>query len=99
MRFLDPSTISGLKGETYPPPISDSMMSMLRFRNKAFAGEPARSTRERRFEDCEARCETSDSCVAFSFVRAGSICKMFERAGEYTSDAGVDSGGKRQVVE
>jgi tetratricopeptide (TPR) repeat protein len=81
MRFLDASTASGLKGETYPPPISDSMMSMWRFRNKTFPGEPARSTSERRFEDCESRCETSDACVAFSFIKAESMCKMFERVG------------------
>jgi tetratricopeptide (TPR) repeat protein len=98
MRFLDPSTISGLKGETYPPPISDAMMSMFRFRNKAFPGEPARATPENRFEDCEASCETSESCVAFSFVKADAMCKIFEQAGEYTSDRGVDSGAKRQVV-
>jgi tetratricopeptide (TPR) repeat protein len=98
MRFLDPSTVSGLKGETYPPPISDSMMSMLRFRNKVFPGEPARSTSENRFEDCEIRCETSEACVAFSFVKADSMCKMFERTGQYLSDEGVDSGAKRQVV-
>lgn len=98
MRFLDPSSVSGLKGETYPPPISDAMMAMLRFRNKAFPGEPARSTPEKRFEDCEASCQASDSCVAFSFVKAEAKCKFFERAGEYTSDEGVDSGAKRQVV-
>jgi tetratricopeptide (TPR) repeat protein len=98
MRFLDPSTVSGLKGETYPPPISDSMMSMLRFRSKVFPGEPARSTPEDRFEDCETSCETSEACVAFSFIKAESICKMFERTGEYMSDEGVDSGAKRQVV-
>ncbi|MGE0004777.1 MAG: tetratricopeptide repeat protein [Parvibaculaceae bacterium] len=98
LRFLDPSTVSGLKGETYPPPISDAMMAMLRFRNKTFPGEPARSLPENRFEDCEASGEASDMCVAFSFVRADSTCRMFEQAGEYTSDEGVDSGAKRQVV-
>jgi tetratricopeptide (TPR) repeat protein len=98
MRFLDPSTMSGLKGETYPPPISDAMMAMLRFRNKAFPGEPLRSTPENRFEDCEASCEATEICVAFSFVKAEAMCKIFETAGEYTSDAGVDSGAKRQVV-
>ena len=71
---------------------------MLRFRNKVFPGEPARSVPENRFEDCEASCEVSDACVAFSFVKAESMCKMFERAGEYMSDDGVDSGAKRQVV-
>ena len=98
MRFLDPSTVSGLKGETYPPPISDAMMAMLRFRNKTFPGEPLRSSPENRFEDCEASCEASDSCVAFSFVKSEAMCKIFEKTGEYTSDDGVDSGAKRQVV-
>lgn len=98
LRFLDPSTVSGLKSEAYPPPISDAMMSMLRFRNKAFPGEPLRASPENRFEDCEASCETSESCVAFSFVKAESMCRIFEQAGGYTSDDGVDSGAKRQVV-
>ncbi|MGE0240989.1 MAG: tetratricopeptide repeat protein [Parvibaculaceae bacterium] len=98
LRFLDPSTTSGLKSETYPPPISDAMMAMLRFRNKAFPGQPARSLPENRFEDCEASCEASDACVAFSFVKADAMCRLFEQAGEYTSEEGVDSGAKRQVV-
>lgn len=98
LRFLDPSTMSGLKGETYPPPISDAMMAMLRFRNKAFSGEPAQADLANRFEDCEARCEATETCVAFSFIKAQSMCQLFERAGEYMSDEGVDSGAKRQVV-
>jgi tetratricopeptide (TPR) repeat protein len=98
LRFLDPSTMSGLKGETYPPPISDGMVAMLRFRNKAFSGEPASASPENRFEDCEAICERSETCIAFSFVKAESMCRIFERAGEYTTDKGVDSGAKRQVV-
>ena len=98
MRYLDPSTTSGLKGETYPPPISDAMMAMLRFRDKAFPGVPARSVSVTRFEDCEARCEAGDACVAFSFVRTESMCKLFDQAGEYTSEQGVDSGVKRQVA-
>ena len=98
LRFLDPSTMSGLKGETYPPPISNGMVAMLRFRNKVFSGEPVSAGPEHRFEDCEASCEKSDSCIAFSFVKAESMCRIFEQAGEYTSDDGVDSGAKRQVV-
>src|SRR5262249_24939030 len=98
LRFLDPSTTSGLKGETYPPPISDGMVAMLRFRNKAFSGEPVSANPENRFEDCETACEKSDSCIAFSFIKAESMCNIFEQAGEYMSDDGVDSGAKRQVV-
>jgi tetratricopeptide (TPR) repeat protein len=98
LRFLDPSTLSGLKGETYPPPISDAIVAMLRFRNKAFSGEPANASPANRFEDCEANCERNQTCIAFSFVKAESMCRIFERAGEYTSDQGVDSGAKRQVV-
>lgn len=98
LRYLDPATTSGLKGETYPPPISDGMMSMLRFRNKSFPGEPARADPVSRFEDCETSCEAAESCVAFSFVKAEAMCKIFEQAGEYIGDQGVDSGAKRQVV-
>jgi tetratricopeptide (TPR) repeat protein len=98
LRFLDPSTMSGLKDETYPPPISDAIVAMLRFRNKAFSGEPASAGRTSRFEDCEANCEKSKYCIAFSFVKTESMCRLFEQAGEYTSDEGVDSGAKRQVV-
>lgn len=98
MRFLEPSTMSGLKSETYPPPISDAGISMVRFRNKVFPGAPARESRETRFEDCEATCQISDTCVAFSFVKSEKSCRMFERPGAYASDAGADSGAKRQVV-
>ncbi|WP_162918258.1 tetratricopeptide repeat protein [Taklimakanibacter deserti] len=98
LRFLDPSTVSGLKGETYPPPISNAMMAMLRFRNKAFPGDPVRASLQNRFEDCEASCEASEACIAFSFIKASSMCQIFEQAEEYVSDEGVDSGAKRQVV-
>jgi len=50
------------------------------------------------FLDHMASCQASDSCVAFSFVKAEAMCKFFERAGEYTSEEGVDSGAKRQVI-
>lgn len=98
MRFLEPSTMSGLKSETYPPPISDAGISMVRFRNKSFPGEPVREKREARFEDCEAACQISDTCVAFSFVKTEKSCRMFEKPGAYASDAGADSGAKRQVA-
>lgn len=98
MRYLEPSTMSGLKSETYPPPISDAGISMIRFRNKAFPGEPVRESQEKRFEDCEATCQISDTCIAFSFTRTEKSCRMFERPGAYVGDAGVDSGAKRQVI-
>lgn len=98
LRFLDPSTSSGLKGETYPPPISDAMPAMLRFRNKIFSGEPVSADPQNRFEDCEASCERNQNCIAFSFIKADSTCRIFEQAGEYTSDRGADSGAKRQVA-
>ena len=98
MRFLEPSTMSGLKSETYPPPISDAGIAMVRFRNSAFPGQPVRESQEKRFEDCEATCQISDSCIAFSFIRTERSCRMFEKPGAYVSDAGVDSGAKRQIV-
>lgn len=98
MRFLEPSTMSGLKSETYPPPISNAGISMVRFRNKSFPGEPVRESHEARFEDCEATCQISDTCVAFSFNRAEKACRMFEKPGAYVGDAGSDSGAKRQII-
>lgn len=98
MRMLEPSTMSGLKSETYPPSISDAAIAMVRFRNKLFPGESIRQSPQARFEDCEASCRDSDSCVAFSFIKADSICRMFDQAGEYSSDDGADSGAKRQAV-
>lgn len=98
LRLLEPSTVSGLKGETYPPPISDATPAMVRFRAKLFPGTPAREAPEARFEDCEQSCEASENCVAYSFIKADSVCRMFERADEYSSDDGADSGAKRQVA-
>jgi tetratricopeptide (TPR) repeat protein len=98
LRYLEPSTTSGLKGETYPPPISDAAISMVRFRNKVFPGTPLREAAEKRFEDCETSCRDSDSCVAFSFLKADLTCQLFDKASEYSSDDGADSGAKRQIV-
>lgn len=98
LRYLEPSTMSGLKSETYPPPISDAGIAMVRFRNKAFPGEPVRQSQEKRFEDCEATCQISDTCIAFSFIRTEKSCRMFEKPGAYVSDAAADSGAKRQIV-
>ena len=98
LRLLEPSTMSGLKSETYPPPISDMAIAMVRFRNKLFSGEPTREVPQDRFEDCEASCRDSDICIAFSFMKTDSICRIFDQAGEYSSDDGADSGAKRQAV-
>lgn len=98
LRVLEPSTMSGLKSETYPPAFSDAAVAMVRFRNKMFPGQPFRQNAEDRFEDCEASCRDSDSCVAFSYIKAESACRMFDAAGEYSSDEGADSGAKRQAV-
>lgn len=98
LRFLEPSTMSGLKSETYPPPFSNAGISMVRFRTKAFAGEPSRASEEQRFEDCEATCQISDTCIAFTYVKAERSCRMFEMPGTYVGDAGSDSGAKRQIV-
>jgi len=36
--------------------------------------------------------------VAFSFIKADLTCQLFDKAGEYSSDDGADSGAKRQIV-
>jgi tetratricopeptide (TPR) repeat protein len=98
LRLMEPSTMSGLKDETYPPPISDAEVSMIRFRHKLFPGDPIRQSSKDRFEDCEASCRDSDSCVAFSFIRTELACRMFGNAGEYSNDEQADSGAKRQAL-
>jgi lipoprotein NlpI len=97
-RLLEPSTMSGLRDETYPPPISNAEISMVRFRHKLFPGDPFRQSSQDRFEDCEAVCRDSESCVAFSFIKTELACRMFDSAGEYSNDDSADSGAKRQAV-
>ncbi len=98
LRLMEPSTSSGLRDGTYPPPISDTEISMVRFRHKLFPGVPFRQSSRDRFEDCEASCRDSESCVAFSFIKTELACRMFDSAGEYSNDDEADSGAKRQVV-
>ena len=98
MRTLEPSTMSGLKSETYPPPISAAEISMIRFRHKLFPGDPFRQSSQDRFEDCEAVCRDSESCIAFSFIKTELACRMFDQAGEYSNEDSADSGAKRQAV-
>lgn len=98
LRLMEPSTMSGLKDDTYPPPISDATVAMIRFRHKLFPGDPFRQSSQDRFEDCEASCRDSDSCVAFSFIKTELACRMFDNAGEYSNDEQADSGAKRQTV-
>jgi tetratricopeptide (TPR) repeat protein len=98
LRTLEPSTMSGLKSETYPPPFSGAEISMVRFRHKLFPGDPFRQSSQDRFEDCEAVCRDSESCVAFSFIKTELACRMFDQAGEYSNDESADSGAKRQAA-
>lgn len=98
LRLMEPSTMSGLKDETYPPPISNAEVAMVRFRHKLFPGDPYRLSSMDSFEDCEASCRDSDSCVAFSFVKVELACRMFHSAGEYSNDEEADSGAKRQAI-
>ena len=66
--------------------------------HKLFPGDPFRQSSQDRFEDCEAVCRDSESCVAFSFIKAELACRMFDSAGEYSNDEEADSGAKRQSV-
>ncbi len=99
LRLLEPSTISGLKDKAEQPPKSSARISMARYRGKAFPGTSFAAAPAEGFQVCENRCEANDACVAFSFVKDASTCKLFDRAGEYSSNSGVDSGAKRQAAD
>lgn len=98
LRLLEPSSISGLKSKAEPPPKSDAAIAMVRYRGKAFPGKSFKSSPANGFELCEGGCQNSETCIAFSFVKADSTCKLFDKVGEYSSRDGVDSGVKRQSV-
>jgi tetratricopeptide (TPR) repeat protein len=95
--LLEPSSVSGLPAGVAAPPRSTAAKSMVRYRGRVFPGEPASAGASASFVTCEARCEDDPHCVAFSYVKEGSICRQFARAGEYSRDRGIDSGVKRQV--
>ena len=97
-RLLEPSTVSGLKNKAEQPPKSSAAITMVRYRGKAFPGMSFAAAEAEGFEACESRCEANDACVAFSFVKDASTCKLFDKAGEYSSKSGVDSGAKRQAA-
>ncbi len=97
--LLEPSSVSGLPASAKPPSKSTAAKAMVRYRGKAFPGEPASAGASASFVTCEARCADDPHCVAFSYVKEGSICREFARAGEYSKDSGIDSGVKRQVEQ
>ena len=95
--LLEPSSVSGLPVGTASPPRSAAAESMVRYRGRVFPGKPYSSASAASFETCEGRCEDDARCLAFSYVKEGSSCRQFARAGEYAKNRGIDSGVKRQV--
>ena len=71
---------------------------VLRFRGKVFPDQrsvPFETRVANDFDECARYCAGKRICVAFSHVRARSLCRFYERVEAYVSADGVDSGVKR----
>lgn len=95
-RRLDPRASSGFVDSGNEPLPVATPAQMLRLRGKAFPWAGQHASEISTFEECENRCSSSDSCVAFTFFKARQLCRLMETTGEYFSDAKADSGIKQQ---
>lgn len=93
---LEPNTMSGIRTSVAKPPISTIPVAMLRYRGKAFPWEGQETRGANSFEECEGRCQTLESCVAWTFFREKKQCRLMATTGEYFRDPRADSGIKRQ---
>jgi hypothetical protein len=93
---LEPNTISGLRASLTKLPVADLLVSIQRYRKKAFPvnGRPVQEAKS--YAECESRCTREGSCVAFTFFSDEKQCLTLESTGEYFANPNADSGVKRQ---
>lgn len=107
-RRLDPKYRMGVRsmdgGSSWPNiPAASGRASVEFYRGKHFPERAVISTVVARdYRECGGRCESTDGCIAFSFLgrnreaRTGG-CELMSSVGEYFSKRGVDSGVLRQA--
>ena len=95
--FFDAQYVTGVARDVSAPPLSTKPIDMQRYRGKAipegsYGTRPAQS-----FEVCEDLCRRQESCVALTFYKTNTQCRLFTDAGEYFGDATADTSVKRQL--
>ncbi len=93
---LSAKSIAGVRRELGQPAASDGSIEIERYRGKGFPDTPARTLNVVSADACQEACSTDQSCIAYTFLKSGQICKIFEDTGEYFSNADADSGVKLQ---
>ena len=95
---LEPSSITGLRGDVPAPPRLKSEITMTVYRNRLFPGAAYAVRRTESYAACEALCAEDRVCAVFSFIKASRECRLLARARDYVPDERADSGTKRQVL-
>ena len=94
---LKPRATSGVQPAANDLPLVRKEVQIFRYRRREFPGKGTRSFAKSSFERCETACRKDDDCIAFSFFKKPSLCRLFDLAGEYHGNVSVDSGVKAQA--
>ncbi len=95
--FLHPAGIVGVKKRLSIPNVSTTAETTTDYLfNAVFADQPLREKVVPDYRSCSRECLGDIRCVAFSFLRASTKCKMFNRVEGYYRDDAYDSGYKWQ---
>jgi hypothetical protein len=92
---LNPRSVTGVSQSAGEPPRANTKPDMERYRGKSFRGAGYRSHRAS-YDACEKSCEGEKACVAFTFQKSDSQCRLFDVTEQYFPDEMADSGGKLQ---
>jgi PAN domain len=98
--LLHPAGTLGVKKPLAVPnvsTVSDTAMAFLF--NSVFADKPLEEKTTPDYQTCRRECLTSIHCVAFSYYRVKTSCKMFNTTEGFYHDDGFDSGYKYQIPD
>ena len=95
--LLHPAGTLGIKKPLAVPNVSTTAeIAMQMLANSVFADKPLVEKTTADYPACRKECLTSIHCVAFSYFRAKTSCKLFNTTEGYYHDDGFDSGYKYQ---
>jgi len=93
---LDARAMAILASTTTAPSFVSTLPKMIKYHKRAFAAGDFKTVKFDRADQCEAQCQTENSCIAFSYLTASSSCKLYNQAEVYISDNETESGVKTQ---
>jgi hypothetical protein len=94
---FNPRSVSSVRAGTQAPSASTNPITIEWHKDKGFIDEPWDTKEDLSKAQCGQLCSTQDDCVAFTYVRAESKCKLFSDTREYYTEVGSDSGIKMQA--